>query len=78
MAAWQAYRGLFPVIPERSRFNRRRRALQHALNDLRRVVAAGCERARVCVNGMRVAERDRVVARRGRTLLRVTDVVLGE
>jgi hypothetical protein len=37
VAAWQDYRRLFPVIPERSRFNRRRRALQHALNDLRRV-----------------------------------------
>jgi IS5 family transposase len=38
IAAWQAYRALFPVIPERRRFNRRRRALQHAINDLRRVV----------------------------------------
>jgi hypothetical protein len=37
VAAWQDYRRLFPVIPERSRFNRRRRALQHAINDLRRV-----------------------------------------
>ena len=37
VAAWQDYRALFPVIPERSRFNRRRRALQHAINDLRRV-----------------------------------------
>jgi hypothetical protein len=37
LAAWQAYRALFPVLPERSRFNRRRRALQHAINDLRRV-----------------------------------------
>jgi hypothetical protein len=37
LAAWQAYRTLFPVLPERSRFNRRRRALQHAINDLRRV-----------------------------------------
>lgn len=33
---WQAYRHLFPVIPERSRFNRRRRALAPAINDLRR------------------------------------------
>jgi hypothetical protein len=40
VAAWQAHRALFPVIPERSRFNRRRRALQYALNDLRRVVLA--------------------------------------
>lgn len=37
VTAWQAYRHLFPVLPERSRFNRRRRALQHAINDLRRV-----------------------------------------
>jgi hypothetical protein len=37
LTAWQAYRGLFPVLPERSRLNRRRRALQHAINDLRRV-----------------------------------------
>jgi DDE family transposase len=37
LAAWQDYRALFPVLPERSRFNRRRRALQHAINDLRRV-----------------------------------------
>jgi hypothetical protein len=36
-AAWHDYRALFPVLPERSRFNRRRRALQHAINDLRRV-----------------------------------------
>lgn len=40
VAAWQDYRALFPVIPERSRFNRRRRALQHAINDLRRVALA--------------------------------------
>lgn len=38
LAAWQAYRALFPVLPERSRFNRRRRALLYAINDLRRVV----------------------------------------
>src|SRR5215210_2872669 len=38
VAAWQAHRALFPVIPERSRFNRRRRALMYAINDLRRVV----------------------------------------
>src|ERR671933_910614 len=29
---------LFPVLPERSRFNRRRRALMHAVNELRRAV----------------------------------------
>lgn len=37
VAAWQDYRALFPVIPERSRFNRRRRALRYAINDLRRL-----------------------------------------
>ena len=37
LAAWQAYRALFPVLPERSRFNRRRRALMPAINDLRRL-----------------------------------------
>lgn len=36
--AWQGHRGLFPVIPERSRFNRRRRNLMHAINALRRAV----------------------------------------
>jgi DDE family transposase len=35
---WQAHRDLFPVIPERSRLNRRRRNLMYALNDLRRIV----------------------------------------
>jgi len=33
---WQARRDLFPVVPERSRFNRRRRALAPAINELRR------------------------------------------
>ena len=37
VAAWQAHRDLFPVLPERSRFNRRRRALMYAINDLRRL-----------------------------------------
>ena len=38
LAHWQSYRHLFPHLPERSRLNRRRRALAWALNDLRRVV----------------------------------------
>lgn len=33
---WGARRALFPVVPERSRFNRRRRALAPAINALRR------------------------------------------
>lgn len=35
---WQSHRDLFPIIPERSRFNRRRRNLLYAVNDLRRIV----------------------------------------
>lgn len=35
---WAAYPQLFPVIPERSRLNRRRRALLFALNDVRRLI----------------------------------------
>ncbi len=38
IAEWQAYRHLFPVIPERTRFNRRRRNLMGALNHLRQMV----------------------------------------
>src|SRR5262249_2970737 len=37
VASWHAYRHLFPILPERSRFNRRRRNLMAAINDLRRV-----------------------------------------
>jgi hypothetical protein len=33
--AWRVRRDLFPVVPERSRFNRRRRALAPAINALR-------------------------------------------
>jgi hypothetical protein len=40
VTGWQAYRHLFPVIPERSRFNRRRRNLMHALNAIRQSVLA--------------------------------------
>ncbi|MGH8836724.1 MAG: IS982 family transposase, partial [Actinomycetes bacterium] len=35
---WQTRRDLFPHVPERSRFNRRRRALAPAINELRRVI----------------------------------------
>lgn len=35
---WKAYRQLIPKLPERSRFNRRRRGLQGALNQLRRII----------------------------------------
>jgi Transposase DDE domain len=40
VACWGEHRDLFPVVPERSRFNRRRRALMPALNDVRRVALA--------------------------------------
>jgi len=35
---WAEHAQLFPVIPERSRLNRRRRALAFALNDVRRLI----------------------------------------
>lgn len=35
---WQEYRDLFPHLPERSRFNRRRRNLAQAFNLVRRVI----------------------------------------
>jgi hypothetical protein len=38
LSQWRRYRQLFPVLPERSRFNRRRRRLMAALNALRRVL----------------------------------------
>lgn len=40
LRCWREYRHLFPIVPERSRFNRRRRQLQHALNAIRRAVQA--------------------------------------
>lgn len=38
ISQWQEYRDLFPHIPERSRFNRRRRNLAQAFNLLRRML----------------------------------------
>ncbi|MFN8593062.1 MAG: IS982 family transposase [Thermomicrobiales bacterium] len=38
LSAWAAHRDLFPRQPSRTRFNRRRRALQGAINELRRLV----------------------------------------
>lgn len=35
---WREHRDLFPLVPERSRFNRRRRALQQAINLIRWLV----------------------------------------
>ena len=51
LSEWAKHRALFPVQPERSRFNRRRRQLQGAINRLRRLVLAACDLAadRRCV-----------------------------
>lgn len=38
MQEWRAYRHLFPRLPERSRFNRRRRNLMAAINQMRQIV----------------------------------------
>jgi IS5 family transposase len=38
MHEWSAYRHLFPRLPERSRFNRRRRNLWGAINQIRQLV----------------------------------------
>lgn len=38
ISQWHERRDLFPTVPERSRFNRRRRNLMHAINCVRRVV----------------------------------------
>ncbi len=35
ISTWQQRRDVFPLVPERSRFNRRRRALQQAINLIR-------------------------------------------
>lgn len=40
LAEWRARRHLFPVVPERTRFNRRRRDLLHAINAIRQGVLA--------------------------------------
>ncbi len=40
LSQWAAYPRLFPRLPERSRFNRRRRQLRHALNAIRQAVLA--------------------------------------
>jgi hypothetical protein len=43
---WQERRDLFPLVPERSRFNRRRRAMQQAINLIRCVVLGRLDLAR--------------------------------
>jgi hypothetical protein len=42
-AEWQPYRHLFPRLPERSRYNRRRRNLMFAINQIRQVIVAGLD-----------------------------------
>jgi len=51
LSRWAAHRDLFPHQPERSRFNRRRRLLMGAINELRRLVLAALDFAqdRQCV-----------------------------
>ena len=38
LGEWRNYSHLFPMVPERSRFNRRRRNLMHAINHIRQIV----------------------------------------
>ena len=38
LAEWRNYRHLFPILPERTRFNRRRRNLMGAINHIRQCV----------------------------------------
>ena len=40
LSHWRRHRALFPVLPDRTRFNRRRRHLMLALNELRRALLA--------------------------------------
>jgi hypothetical protein len=51
VSRWQQHRDLFPHQPSRTRFNRRRRALQRAINELRRLLLATLDLAqdRQCV-----------------------------
>lgn len=43
MAEWKPYRFLFPKLPERSRYNRRRRNLMFAINQIRQIVLASLD-----------------------------------
>jgi len=51
LANWRLFPDLFPRVPERTRFNRRRRALGEVINLLRRVLLAKLELAcdRLCI-----------------------------
>ena len=41
MVAWEPYRSLFPRLPERSRFHRRRRNLMFVINHMRQIITDG-------------------------------------
>jgi len=43
IASWRGYRHLFPVVPERTRFNRRRRDLALAINAIRQGLLAALD-----------------------------------
>ncbi len=43
IAEWEPYRTLFPHLPERSRFNRRRRNLMFAINQIRQIITNGID-----------------------------------
>jgi hypothetical protein len=43
LVEWEPYRHLFPHLPERSRFNRRRRNLMFAINQVRQIVLASLD-----------------------------------
>jgi Transposase DDE domain len=51
LSEWQQHRDLFPQQPSRTRFNRRRRALYGAINDVRRLVLRRLDLAldRLCI-----------------------------
>lgn len=42
-AEWKPYRHLFPHLPERSRFNRRRRNLMFAINHIRQILVSSLD-----------------------------------
>ncbi len=44
LSHWQAHRDLFPIQPDRTRFNRRRRALAPVINRMRQAIVNDRER----------------------------------
>jgi IS5 family transposase len=43
IAEWEPYRSLFPHLPERSRFHRRRRNVMVAINQIRQIITNGLD-----------------------------------